>query len=122
MGGVRHRRLVCGAARCVRHVDKSSFALLSTRVVMSDALAALLIVVSVPLIKVNMKWSVYLLGLLAGYGVVIRESGIIVVACVLIVMTQWDRLHAAEAGASLPILGLAVYNWSTFGSPWMNRV
>ena len=37
--------------------------------------------------------------------------------CLLIVMTQWDRLRVA-AGASLPILGLAVYNWSTFGSPW----
>jgi hypothetical protein len=95
----------------------SEFALLSTRVVMSDALAALLIVVSLPLMKLHTKWSVYLLGFLAGYGVVIRESGVIVVACVLIVMTQWDRLRAA-AGASLPILGLAVYNWSTFGSPW----
>ena len=72
---------------------------------------------SVPLMKVRMKWSVYLLGFLAGYGVVIRESGVIVVACVLIVMTEWD-LPSRRTGASLPILGLAVYNWSTFGSPW----
>ena len=117
----------------------SEFALVSTRVVMSDALAALLIVVSVPLmkmtskrslyplgflagygvvkIKMHSRWSVYLLGFLAGYGVVIREGGVIVVACLLVVMTGWDRCRIA-AGACLPILGLAAYNWATFGAPW----
>jgi hypothetical protein len=95
----------------------SEFALVSTRVVMSDALAALLIVVSVPLMKMHSRWSVYLLGFLAGYGVVIREGGVIVVACLLVVMTGWDRCRIA-AGACLPILGLAAYSWVTFGAPW----
>ena len=84
---------------------------------MSDALAALLIVVSVPLMKMHSKWSVYLLGFLAGYGVVVREGGVIVLACLLVLMTAWDRLQIA-AGASLPVLGLAAYNWVTFGEPW----
>jgi hypothetical protein len=95
----------------------SEFALISTRVVMSDALAALLIVVAIPLMKVHKSWSVYALGLLAGYGVVIREGGVIVVACLLVVMAGWDRLRVA-VGAALPILGLAIFNWVTFGAPW----
>ena len=71
---------------------------------MSDALAALLIVVSVPLMKMHSRWSVYLLGFLAGYGVVIREEGsvVVVVACLLVVMTgfgaavsnRWQCLFA----------------------------
>jgi hypothetical protein len=84
---------------------------------MSDALAALLIVVCLPLIKRHTRGSAYLLGIIAGYGFVVRESGIAVVACVLIVMTGWDRLRAAAA-AAIPILGLALYNWTTFGAPW----
>ena len=95
----------------------SEFALISARVVMSDALAALLIVIAVPLMKVHRSWGVYLLGFLAGYGVVIREGGVIVVACLLVVMAGWDRLRIA-AGAVLPILGLAIYGWVTFGAPW----
>jgi hypothetical protein len=97
----------------------SEFALVSARTVMSDALAALLIVVAVPLMKMHRKWSVYVLGLLAGYGVVIREGGVIVVACLLVLMTGWDRLRIALS-AALPILGLAIYSWVTFGAPWKN--
>ena len=84
---------------------------------MSDALAALLIIVCVPLIKRRTRGSAYLLGLIAGYGFVIRESGIIVVACTLIVVVGWDRLRVAVA-AAVPIVGLAIYNWATFGAPW----
>lgn len=57
------------------------------------------------------------MGLIAGYGFVIRESGIIVVACVLVVVAGWDRLRVGVA-AALPIAGLAIYNWATFGAPW----
>lgn len=95
----------------------SQFVLLNTQIVMSDTLAALLIVICLPLLKRHARWSVYLLGLIAGYGFVIRESGVVVVACVLIALTGWDRLRAAMA-AAVPILGLAIYNWATFGAPW----
>jgi hypothetical protein len=95
----------------------SEFVLVNTQIVMSDVLAALLIVICLPLMKLGTRWSVYLLGFVAGYGVVVRESGVVVVACVLIVMSGWDRLRVA-VGAFPPVLGLAVYNWSTFGAPW----
>ena len=48
--------------------------------------------------EVPYKWSVYLLGFVAGYGVVVRQSGVIVVACLLMVMTGWDRFRVV-AGA-----------------------
>ena len=97
----------------------SEFVLLNTRIVMSDALAALLIVVCVPLMRLQTerRWSIYLLGFLCGYGLVIRESGIVVIATLLIVLSGWDRVRAA-VGAVPPALGLAIYNWSTFGAPW----
>ena len=57
------------------------------------------------------------LGFFAGYGVVCREGGILVVVCLLIVVQKRQRLRVA-VGAVGPIVGLALYNWSTFGSPW----
>ena len=79
-------------------VSISEFAIRSSEVVMSDALAALLIVVCVPLIKRRAQGSAYLLGLIAGFGFVVREGGVIVVACVLR-RTGWDRLRVAVAAA-----------------------
>jgi hypothetical protein len=84
---------------------------------MSDALSALLIVLCVPLMKLRTKWATYLLGLVAGYGIVCRESGVVVVACLLIVIQGRDRIRVI-VGAAPPILALTLYNWSTFGAPW----
>ena len=95
----------------------SQFVLLNSHVVMSDALGALLIVICLPLMKLEKRWSVFLLGFVAGYGLVVRESGVVVLLCLLIVMSGWDRLRLA-AGAIPPALGLALYNWSAFGAPW----
>ena len=98
-------------------VALSPFAMVNTQIVMSDALGALLIVVCVPLMKIRANWSDYALGFVAGYGIVCRESGILVVLCLLIVVQERERLRIA-VGAVGPIVGLALYNWSTFGSPW----
>ncbi len=98
-------------------VALSPFAMVNTRIVMSDALGALLIVVCVPLMKLKAKWSGYVLGLVAGYGVVCRESGIVVIACLLIVVQHRERLRVA-VGATGPVIGLALYNLSAFGAPW----
>ena len=57
------------------------------------------------------------MGLIAGYGFVVRESGILIVASALIAVGGWNRLRVAAA-AALPIAGLAIYNWATFGAPW----
>ena len=57
------------------------------------------------------------LGFFAGYGVVIRESGVVVLVALLIVVSGWNRLRVI-AGALPPVLGLAIYNWKTFGAPW----
>ena len=98
-------------------VALSPFALVNTHIVMSDALGALFIVVCLPLMMLKTKWSGYVLGLVAGCGVVCRESGIVVVACPLIVIQHRERLRVA-AGAAGPLVGLALNNWSTFGAPW----
>ena len=98
-------------------VALSPFAMVNTQIVMSDALGALLIVVCVPLMKVRAKWAGYVLGLVAGYGIVCRESGVIVIVCLLIVIQGRERLRVV-IGALGPIVGLALYNWSTFGVPW----
>jgi hypothetical protein len=95
----------------------SSFATFSAHVVMSDALGALLTVVCLPLMRLKEKWAMYLAGFAAGYGFVCREAGVVVVASLLIVIAGSDRFRVA-AGAGVPIFGLALYNWSTFGAPW----
>jgi hypothetical protein len=83
------------------------------------ALSALLAVVLLPLMRIRARWSVYLCGVIAGYSVVVREGGIVVVICLLLVLSGWDRLKAGLA-ACVPIAGLALYNWSTFGAPWQS--
>ena len=95
----------------------SQFVLVNTHIVMSDALAATLVVLCIPLLKLRANWSTFLLGFVAGYGVVIRESGVVVLVALLIVVSGWNRLRII-AGALPPVLGLAIYNWKTFGAPW----
>ena len=94
----------------------SDFVLVQTRIVMSDVLAALLTVLCIPLMRCRAPWTVYLLGLVAGFGCVVREAGIVVPVALVIVLTGWDRLRVALA-ALVPVVGLLAYNWSTFGSP-----
>ncbi len=95
----------------------SQFLLVNNRIVMSDVAAALLMVVCLPLMKLGTRWSMYTLGFVAGYGLVVRESGVIIVASVLIVISGRNRLRVA-IGALPPMLALAIFNWSTFGAPW----
>jgi 4-amino-4-deoxy-L-arabinose transferase-like glycosyltransferase len=95
----------------------SPFARINSHIVMSDALGAFLMVVCVPLISLRATWATYLVGFLAGFGVVVRDSGLIVVLCLLIVVHGRGRLRVA-LGAVGPIVGLALYNRSTFGAPW----
>jgi hypothetical protein len=95
----------------------SQFVLLNTQIVMSDVLAATLVVLCVPLLRLRASWSTFLLGFVAGYSVAIRESGIVVLVSLLIVVSGWNRLRLI-AGALPPVLGLAIYNWTTFGAPW----
>jgi hypothetical protein len=95
----------------------SQFVLLNTHVVMSDVLAATLVVLCIPLLRLRANWSTILLGFLAGYGVVIRDSGVVVLVALLVVVSGWNRLRVI-AGALPPLLGLAIYNWTTFGAPW----
>ena len=95
----------------------SEFVMKSMHLVMSDPLAALLAVLCVPLLSLRKPWAIYLLGLVAGYSVVVRVSGLVIVIAVLIVVSGWDRLRAATA-AALPVVLLGIYNWTTFGEPW----
>ena len=96
-------------------VATSDFAVLGTHEVMSVALNTLLAVVLLPLTRIRASWCVCLCGVIEGYSVVVREGGIVVVIGLLLVLSGWDRLKAGLA-ACMPIAGLALYNWSTFGA------
>jgi hypothetical protein len=93
------------------------FARQSAYLVLSDAFAAALAVAILPLVKRRTPTAIYAAGFLAGYGVVVRDSGLLILACLLLVVTGRDRIRAL-IGATPPIAGLAIYQWATFGRPW----
>lgn len=88
------------------------------RLVLSDALGVLLTVALLPLIRRSSPRLTVLAGLVAGYGVVVRFAGLVVLACLLIALPGVRRRMLALAGAVPPLLGLVIYQWSTFGQPW----
>lgn len=98
-------------------VGLSPFVVFSAKMVLSDALGAALAVVLLPLIRRGRRRSIYVAGLLAGFGVVVRLSAIVVLGGLLIAVTGRDRVRALLA-AIPPIAGLGIYQWITFGAPW----
>lgn len=94
-----------------------SFVARSAQVVLSDAFGATLAVALLPLVKRRSPTAVYAAGVVAGYGVVVRNSGVVVLACLLIVLSHRDRVRVL-IGAAPPVAGLAIYQWSAFGRPW----
>lgn len=107
----------------------SPFAQDSARLVMSDAFGAaltLLVLAATALALTDRLGrraqlaTVVLAGAIAGYGVVVRFSGITVLGSLLIVLliARRPRLAAAVALGALPFLiFLGAYQWTEFGSP-----
>jgi hypothetical protein len=87
------------------------------RLVLSDALGVALTVALFPLLRRSSPRLTILAGFITGYGVVARSAGLVVFACLLVALPGVRRWLAA-AGAAIPILGLAIYQWWTFGRPW----
>ncbi len=94
-----------------------SFMKESALYVLSDAFAAALAVAVLALVKRLTPLAVYLGGFLAGYGLLVRASGLVILASLLIVLRGRDRLRALVTAAP-PVVGLLAYQWVTFGRPW----
>jgi hypothetical protein len=95
----------------------SPFARTSARYVMSDASGALLAVLLLIVVERRGRKSAALAGLLAGAGVLVRLSGLIVLAALLLTLTGKRRWTAA-VWALPPLLALGIYQWSADGAPW----
>lgn len=89
----------------------------SAQLVLSDAFAAALALAVFALLNRPGPWTIGVAGFLAGYGVLVRASGIVVLVALLIVLRGRDRLVAL--GAAVPaVLTLAAFQWVAFGRPW----
>jgi hypothetical protein len=89
----------------------------SAYLVLSDAFAAALAVAILPLVRRRTPTAIYAAGFVAGYGVVVRDSGLLILGCLLLVLSGRDRIRVL-LGALPPVAGLAIYQWATFGRPW----
>lgn len=105
------------ASVAVLLIGLSPFVQVSAQLVMSDALAAALAVALLPLLLRRSRWSMYLVGAIAGYGLLVRLSFLPVLVVLVIVVRERDRLRVALAATPF-MLVLATYQWATFGAPW----
>ncbi len=105
------------AVLAVLLVGSGSFTSESAQLVLSDAFAAGLAVAVLALVKRQGPFAAYAAGFLAGYGVLVRVNGFVVVACLLLVLGGRDRTRAIAAAAP-SVVALFTYQWVAFGRPW----
>ena len=87
-------------------------------VVMSDALGAVIAVGALCLLCTQCRRRYTMAGLIAGFGVLIRFSGVaVLVALLFAARNRKDRMRAA-AGAMPGLATLGLYNTTAFGAPW----
>ncbi len=98
-------------------IGVSPFARASGSLVLSDAFAASLVVLSIPLLRHLSRWRAAVLGLLAGALVAVRLPMIINFVGLLIVLPMIYRLWMTLFAAP-PLAALGLYNWMNFGSPF----
>ena len=98
-------------------VGLSPFTYQSSRLEMSDALAAALAVTLMPLLHRGGGRAAFLAGFVAGFGVLVHLPGVIVLVALPLALRGRDRLTAL-VGAAPPVIGLAAYQWVALGAPW----
>ena len=110
------------AAVAVALVGASPFAVRYASLVMSDAFAAALVVLAVPLLHVQSSARLAGAGLIAGGLILVRLSGIVTLAALLATLVSGRRWRGAlivGAAALVGIAALAFQQWTSFGNPLM---
>lgn len=115
------------AAVAVALVGASPFAVRYASLVMSDAFAAALVVLAVPLLHASTgsRFGAARLtgaGLIAGGLILVRLSGIVTLAAMLVTLAasrRWRGAVIVGAGALVGIAALAFQQWTSFGNPLM---
>ncbi len=99
-------------------VGSSPFGHVSASLILSDALAAMLTVAILIALRFRTRSAAGVAGLLAGLLVCVRLLGLVALPGLLIALKGRQRLIALAAAAP-PIAALALYQWNTFGSPFL---
>ncbi|MCC7372065.1 MAG: hypothetical protein IT306_26855 [Chloroflexi bacterium] len=110
------------AAVAVALVGASPFAVRYASLVMSDAFAAGLTVLVLPLLHRPTTARLGGAGLLAGSLILVRLSGVVTLAAIvatLFTRRRWRGLVVAGTGAALGVAALGFQQWNSFGSPLM---
>jgi hypothetical protein len=96
----------------------SSFWPSMSHLVLSDPLAALLVVLSVALLTRPATKRAAVAGALVGASVVVRIANVVTLASLVAALPK-NRLRLTALGAALPfVIALLVYQWSAFGQPF----
>ena len=110
------------AAVAVALVGASPFAVRYASLVMSDAFAAALVVLAVPLLHRPTAARLAGAGLIAGGLILVRLSGIVTLAAMLAALgsgRRWRAVVIVGVSALVGIAALAFQQWSSFGNPLM---
>jgi hypothetical protein len=94
----------------------SPFARISSAIIMADATAATLTVVSVATLHRLSTYRAGIAGLLAGLVTAVRLNGVLNLFALLLVLPMRLRMWAVVLIVP-PAVALALFQWSTFGSP-----
>ena len=110
------------AAVAVALVGASPFAVRYASLVMSDAFAAALTVLALPLLHRPTASRLGGAGLIAGGLILVRLSGIVTLAAMMVTLAvsrRWRGIMIVGAGALVGIAALAFQQWTSFGNPLM---
>lgn len=106
------------AALAVLMVGLSPFALGSSQLILSDALAALLSVGMLIALTFRSRASAAVAGALGGALLCVRLIGVVSLIPLAFVLRGRQRIIALAAAAPF-IAALAIYQWHEFGAPWL---
>ncbi len=98
-------------------IGLSPFARVEASLIMSDALAAGMTVLLVPLIREPTPRRIAVAGLFAGALVAVRMPSALALVALLLILPWAHRLRLLLFAAP-PLAALAVFQWRTFGSPF----
>ncbi len=100
-------------------VGSSPFAHVSASLILSDALAAMLTVGILIVLKLSFRGAAVAAGALAGALICVRLLGLVSLPAALLAMPGRRAKLLVLAGAAPLVGALALYQWHTFGSPFL---